>query len=221
MKEINKIIEQIREEPKQEIETVLINWKEHAKLITYLANKIVYDFEVDENNKEVLKQMLLYFTGNKEFNGSLNKGLMLVGGVGTGKSLLFKVFKDYTMNVIKKNSFQMHSAIDIIDNVNTSGVDYLKPYSHNFEGRHAYPIRCYIDDVASTNETVKHYGTDINVIEQLLSLRYNVFERYGTLTHISSNKYPSQLSDQYDKRIIDRMIEMFNVIELTGNSRRK
>lgn len=218
---IEKIIEQIKTEPKNEISTINIDWNKHSKLIVQIANKYVYNYKVDDNNKEVLKDMLLYFTGNENFNGSLNKGLMLVGGVGTGKSLLFKIFKEYTMNVIRNNSFQMHSAIDIIDNVNTTGVEYLKQYSHNYDGRHAYPIRCYIDDIACINETVKHYGTDINVIEQLLSLRYNIYEKYGTLTHISTNKYPNQLTDVYDQRITSRMNEMFNILELKGNDYRK
>jgi len=221
MKKIDKIIKEVKEEPsKTEIEPVEIEWKLHSELILYIANKTVYNFEVDDHNREALKQLLLYFTGNSEFNGSLNKGLMIVGGIGTGKSLLFKIFKKYTMDVIKKNSYQMHTAIDIIDMVNVSGVEYLEQYSHNFEGRHAYPMRCYIDDIASMNENVKNYGTEIKVIERLLSLRYNVFERYGTLTHVSSNKYPDELSEHYDKRITDRMKEMFNILELKGNSRR-
>jgi len=222
MKKINEIINEFSENSsKNEIETVNIEWDKHAKIIQYIANKYVYNFEIDDNNKDVLKQLLLYFTGNSDFNGSLNKGLMLVGGVGTGKSLFFKIFKEYTMNVIKKNSYQMHTAIDIIDSVNISGVKIFEEYSHRYEGKRAYPIRCYIDDIASANENVKYFGTDTSVIEQLLSIRYNIFDKYGTLTHTSSNKYPNQLSEKYDQRIIDRMIEMFNIIELSGDSRRK
>jgi DNA replication protein DnaC len=208
-------------ENKTEIKTIKIDWDIEAKKIQYIAEKMQPGYIINDNNRDVLKKLLQYFTGQEDFEGSLNKGLMLVGGVGTGKSLLFKIFKYYTMNVIKANSFQMHSGIDIIDNVNISGVDYLAKYSHNFEGRRAFPIRCYIDDIGLDNEKIKHFGTDISVIEQLLSLRYNIFERYGTLTHISTNKYPNQLKELYDIRITSRMSEMFNVIELKGNDYRK
>lgn len=219
MKQINEFLDFL-DEKKMELKTIDIDWGIHSNLILRIGKHFTPDFKIDENNQEVLKQMLLYFTGNKKFNGDLNKGILLVGGVGTGKSLLFDIFKKYTSEVIHTNSFQVHSAIDIIDRVNVSGIDILSFYSNNFEGRQAHPVRCYIDDIGTKHETVKHYGTEINVIEQLLSLRYNIYKRYGTLTHASTNLFPSILSETYDKRITDRMVEMFNVIELKGNSRR-
>lgn len=219
MKQINEFLDFL-DEKKIELKTIDIDWVIHSNLILRIGKHFTSDFKIDENNKEILKQMLLYFTGNEKFNGDLNKGILLVGGVGTGKSLLFDIFKKYTSEVIHTNGFQVHSAIDIIDRVNVSGIDILSFYSNNFEGRQAHPVRCYFDDIGTKHETVKHYGTEINVIEQLLSLRYNIYKRYGTLTHASTNLFPSNLSETYDKRITDRMVEMFNVLELKGNSRR-
>lgn len=204
-----------------QIVPVKINWLQHSRKIIEIANIFEHNYEVNDSNKNVLKQLLLYFTGNKEFSGDLTKGIMLVGSTGTGKSLLFKIFKYYTMNIIKTNGYQMHTAIDIIDGVNAYGVEYLQLYSHNLDNKIPHPIRCYIDDIASKNETVMNYGTQIKVIEQLLSMRYNIFEKYGTLTHVSSNKLPSQMKELYEERIISRMAEMFNVIELKGNDFRK
>ncbi len=169
----------------------------------------------------------MYFTGSKEFvlcandlgviEPSLNKGLMIIGGVGTGKSLLFNVFKKYTGEILRTNSFRSYTSISIIDDVNVNGVEHLELFNENY----GYPITCYIDDIASKNETVKHYGTEYNVIEQLLSIRYNAYSRRKKLTHISTNKYPSELEGVYETRIIDRMKEMFNMIELNGKSFRK
>ena len=216
-----------------QIKEIKINWEQHSRGILNIAKSIEPKFKITENNKHVLRLMLLYFSGNPVFitemedyfkvKGSFDKGLLIIGGVGTGKSMLFDIFKHYTMNILHTNSFQVHTAIDIIDSVNVSGVEYLEKYSHNFEhtNKRPNPLRCYIDDIASKNETVKNYGTEINVIEQLLSLRYNVFKRYGTLTHATSNKYPTELLSLYDARIVDRMKEMFNIIELSGESFRK
>lgn len=199
-----------------------INWDEQAKLIFQIAKTFEPGYLVNEYNKDILKQLLLYFTGNQDFNGNLHKGIMLVGGVGTGKSLIFKIFKTYT-GYFRTNSYQSATAIDIIDNVNTFGTKYLDEFSHRFEKNtnKVHPITYYIDDIASKNENIKHYGTDIKVIEQLLSLRYNVFEKYGTLTHVSTNILPSKMKDIYENRIISRMNEMFNIIEIKGRDYRR
>lgn len=222
MKSIKKIIEsQPNFTMGNIIKKVNIEWDVHAKLVFQIAKALEPNYIIDDNNKEIFKQLLLYFTGNDDFNGSLKKGIMLVGDTGTGKSLIFRIFKQYTMHVLRKNSFQLHTCIDIIDNVNVSGISYLDIFSHNKQGNKPYPITCYIDDIASKNEKVKHYGTDINVIEQLLSLRYNVFEKYNKLTHVTTNLFPKQLKNVYDDRITSRMSEMFNVIELKGKDYRK
>lgn len=215
-----------QEEKPKSIQTVIIDWKQHSRGIINIAKNIVPNFVVNSVNKNALRLMLLYFTGNSMFEeeleyGSLDKGILLVGDVGTGKSLLFEIFHYYTREILMVNSFRKFTAIDIIDNVNVSGASYLEQFSNNMIGSKAMPQRCYFDDICSKNETVKHFGTQLNVIEQLLSLRYNIFTRYGILTHATSNKYPSEMEAIYDKRIADRLVEMFNIIELTGKSFRK
>ncbi len=212
-------------EPEKQIMTIPVDWSTHSKGIIKIAEHYEPNFEVTKENENILRLMLLYFTGNPLFEtetkGSLNKGIMLVGGVGTGKSLLFKIFQSYTRNILLTNSFQNFTAIDIVDSVNINGVEWMQQFSHNVVDKISRPIRCYIDDIASRQENVMHFGTKTNVIEQLLSLRYNVFERYGTLTHVSTNLYPASMAEFYESRIIDRMKEMFNIIELGGESFRK
>ena len=83
---------------------------------------------------------------------------------------LMVVSRHYTSEILRANSFQYHFASEIKDSVNINGIDYLEKYNFNY----GYPITCYIDDIASSNENIKHYGTTHSVIEQLLSIRYNV-----------------------------------------------
>lgn len=208
------------------IKSIPINWNEHKQGILNIARDIEPKFTIDKQNKDILTLMLLYFTGNSLFveelkkhsgvDGSLNKGLLLLGGVGTGKTLLFEIFKLYTSQVLRSNSFQLFNALEIIDNVNISGVKELEKF--NFFKDKA--ITCYLDDIAASNEHIKHYGTNLSVMEQLLSIRYTVFNR-GILTHATTNKYPSELTGIYEMRIIDRLKQMFNFIEIKGDSRRR
>jgi hypothetical protein len=214
------------ENPEQNIiQSLNIDIDMHKVGIMNLFKMHVHDFIIDEDNKKAISLLFNYFIGNKQFcdeNGiSLSKGIMFCGGVGTGKSVLMKSFKTYTGEILKVNGFQYFDASEIIDSVNIYGVEYLDKFSHNLSSKKANPISCYIDDIISKNEKIKNYGTEISVIEQLISIRYNIFTRYRKLTHFSTNIYPAEMGKYYDERIIDRLTEMCNIIELPGSSRRK
>lgn len=232
---------------KTAITKINIDWNVAANQIKYISlffcpEKATTDgeyikgtgFQIDKSNKNILKNLLLYFTGNnsvkyitKTKNDTMtnfaksewdfNKGICLIGGVGTGKTLLMKIFKKYTMDILAKNSFVPYSAQEIVHNVESDGLSYLKQFGTASE----IPSVCYFDDVASANEIVNHFGTKTNVIESLLSMRYDVFSRYGKLTHITTNASLSQLQKLYGDRVYDRMIEMFNFIVIEDNSKRK
>lgn len=202
------------------IKSIKIDRKSHVFGILNIFKYLEPNFIVNEYNKEVIGRLLDYFVGAENSFYDLNKGIALFGGVGTGKSLIFKVFKIYTKDVIKINSFISYNAQDIIDIINTKGVASFDSINY-FNGVTSKPTTIYVDDVASKNETVKNFGTEISVIESLLSVRYNIFARYKKLTHITSNKYPNELTEIYDVRIVDRMVEMFNIVELDGESHRK
>jgi len=223
MENFNEIFNKIVSEPDNIIKTIPIDEQAAKKAILNILGSLVPDYVVDDNNKDTLHKLFLYFTGHDKCNElgiNLNKGVYLCGGVGTGKSIIMKAFKAFT-GYLKQNSFQYYTATDIIDNVNISGVEFLGLFNHNYTGSKANPVTCYIDDIASKNEKVKNYGTEINVIEQLISIRYNVFERYRKLTHFSTNIPPAALKNLYDQRITDRLSEMCNIITIAGESRRK
>ena len=232
MNDIEKIFKgEIKAKNESIIKEIKIDWAYHTNGISNIARSIEPNFEYTEDNKKIFKLFLLYFSGNILFEdnckiltgtkGSLSKGLLLIGSVGVGKTLIFNIFKEYTA-MLKNNSFQFHNAIDIIDNVNITGVEYLEKFSDNYIVENMpKPITMYIDDIGSKNEEVNHYGSKSNVIEDLLSIRYNVFSKYNKLTHSSTNLYSEGLKENYDARIIDRIKEMFNIIELKGESFRK
>jgi len=47
-------------------------------------------YDIDESNSFIVKQLALYFSNDKEFekgNYSLSKGIMIMGNVGTGKTM--------------------------------------------------------------------------------------------------------------------------------------
>jgi len=182
-------------------------------------------FDFDDNNTLAVKKLFAYFNGVvsdcEKLEMNLNKGILLVGPVGTGKTDLMESFQGYCSEVIQMNGFQMYTAAEIVDGVKVNGMEFMREFSENSKDNIQRIKTCYVDDIASKNEKAKNYGNDANVIEDFISIRYNIFKRYRKLTHFSTNIYPIDLKKLYDARIIDRLIEMCNILELTGPSRRK
>lgn len=199
------------------IKTIKVNRNIHAIGIHNILKYYEPDFKIIPENVNILRNLLDYFTGNEKCEYNLNKGIALIGGVGTGKSLIFKAFKDYTREILRNNSFIWHDVKEIIDSVNVKGVSFLNEVNE-LNGRYT---TIYIDDICSTNEIVNNFGTKVNVIENLLTFRYMIFSRFRKLTHFSTNKYAPELREMYGERIIDRMREMFNIVELNCDSFRK
>lgn len=208
---------------------IKVDINKHAKGILNIAKHFCRDFQITNDLKPVMGLMLLYFTSSDRFEsefkrlqgneGSLQKGLFLMGGVGTGKTILFKIFREYAMNVIKANGFREHKAADVIKDVKENGTTAIRRYV--ICPSYQKPFVCYFDDLAASTDEINDYGTKVNVMEQVFTDRYIQFQRNGVITHASSNMFPKQLEKVYDVRIIDRFKEMFNFIELNGKSFRK
>ena len=204
------------------IKKILVeNETEHKIGIFNLLKNQIPEYQITSEIKNVLADLLDYFTGN-EFNChskniDLNKGIFLVGPVGTGKSIIMQGYKNYT-RIFRKNSFQYFGINEICDKININGVKELDRFYIQDTGNKFQTITCLIDDLGSRNEIVNNYGTQINVTEQLLTYRYIVFQKYKKLTHFTSNIYPSELSKLYDTRVVERISEMCNVIELSGKN---
>ncbi|RLD69241.1 MAG: hypothetical protein DRI95_00685 [Bacteroidetes bacterium] len=204
------------------IKSISVNWNEHANGILNLIKSNEPNYEMTANHKYLLKELLLYFTGNSEFKGSLNKGILLTGSVGGGKSLLLeRIFKHYTSVINQLNSYHLFNFKELSEDFKIKGdiaLNELKAIKTNNKTT-VKPV--LIDDLGSGNFLVKNYGNDINLIDTIIDIRYLVLSRYRKITHATSNLYISDFKTIVDDRTISRMSEMFNILELEGKDYRK
>lgn len=205
----------------------------HSRLILACANEILSHhgrkFIVDDNNRKVLKFLMLYFNNSPlalnvfpEENYSLDKSIMLVGPAGTGKTLIMDVMKLYLSRIHNPLEYKVFSQTQMLNYFKQhNNIDFFTfntADNKTFEGK---PFHVCLNDIGL--KTQKFYGNDMErVIEEFLYARYEIWEQQYKRTHITTNFDKKDFEDAFGdehNRLSDRY-KMFNVIPLLGESRR-
>ena len=188
------------------------------QMVERIGKYLIPSFELTDIVKDVYTKLIQYVHADPEFPGSLEKGIMLLGPTGTGKTLAMNImqvyraiddtyyFKDgkpYRMN------FDVYHVNDIVSNFIDNGFDGIDLYCRRY-------VACF-DDLGTEIEQVKHYGNNLDVMSHILAERY----AKGLLTFGTSNFPLSVLEEKYDDRTISRMYVLFNFITMTGKDFRR
>ncbi|WP_177764077.1 hypothetical protein [Flavobacterium sp. I3-2] len=184
-------------------------------------------FELNDVTRENIAPFLYYFSKNEKFfkcknlsnlsKPSFDKGLLVIGDFGNGKTSVFKTFEKIFKN-IPGYIFTGYSANHVVVEYEKCTDDILRK---EFEQK-MFKGKRYFDDV-KTERTASNYGK-VNIFKEILEERYN----QKSLTYISCNYkegFPndinealSEFGEKYGGRVYDRLFEMFNIIEFKGKS---
>jgi DNA replication protein DnaC len=179
-------------------------------------------FVIDDENVLIIQNLCYYFAEDERFAGDPNKGLLLVGGVGIGKTTLMEFFKRN-----QKASYRILSCREIESDFSSEGeksvqyCSYNVPIAVNSSPFGHQEIGFCFDDLG-TEANARHYGKEKNVMAEVILNRYDNKIPFPC-THITTNLTADQIKQQYGSRVTDRMREMFNIITFDKNakSRRK
>jgi len=179
-------------------------------------------YQIDDDNKEIVTQLSLYFSGDSRFKGDLSKGLILFGGVGVGKTSMLKFFQRnqiFSYRLISCRDVETQFALE-----GDTSIDYYStnPQIPNNSNPFGHQVIGFCFDDLGTESNSKYYGKEKNVIAEILLNRYdNNLPKNST--HITTNLSVKELSDAYGSRVTDRIKEMMNVIQFDKDtkSRRK
>jgi hypothetical protein len=241
----NEIEARRREEFRREVERPWTAQELYGFVLDYRAAKIGFSanegadgkkvFVVDDMNRDFLKAMCYYFTSDPKFeklcspdgdggmvhhNWRLNKGIMVVGDVGTGKTALMKLFARN-----KRQCFDVMNCIDISFEFARKGDEAIQAlgHVHRYQPRDPYyfyhtELGICFDDLG-TEEEKQHFGNRSNVMAEVILKRYAAGLDFD-MTHITTNLTADALKEMYGPRVWSRMMEMFNIVELRGTDRR-
>jgi ATP-dependent 26S proteasome regulatory subunit len=144
--------------------------------------KILMDdpsFRFIDVDRKVLLCLYAYLTHDQKlcefYNIDPNKGLFLTGPTGVGKTLhskLLRLFYNYNNRYRIKPCHQI--ALEYMD----EGAPILNKYGRNYIDRydHSHDKQVYCFDDLGTEDEVKHYGTQTNVMGQIIMMRYDLFQ---------------------------------------------
>lgn len=167
-----------------------------------------------------------YFYGKKH-NLDLDKGIALIGAYGVGKSTIFNIWHDHLRfnHPFCENLFIKSSLEEIIDDISEHGYinrKYIYNVKENAIGAKIFNPRHLLINEFGHKYDIKTFGTNINeLLESFMMKRYDIFQQNKKLTHITSNYGTVELKELFHPKLVDRFKEMFNIIELKGNSFRK
>jgi DNA replication protein DnaC len=193
-------------------------YDEYKALLSQSANVILQrrrernGFVIDEYNEPVISQIYLYLKMNDKFSGDLQKGVMLVGKYGSGKTLIMQAMSEMYNTAVRTLQVR-HPILRFVKS--TELLYSVKEKSVNDFSR----MPLVIDELGREPKQIMDFGNLTSHMIELLCERYD----NGAWTHGTSNFTLETLAseNQYGKMTGDRIKSMFNFIELTGESRRK
>ena len=196
------------------------------ELIKKIGNNYAKEFLIDKDNRDQIQQMIYYFMNDKRFEGDLSKGIILQGTIGTGKSILMRIFSEKTpgLNFTLTKNFKYYTSIDIYGEFVKNGYAAIEHYSQYLKSEDVlieWHNSIMIDELGTESTTAKDYGNSVNVMEMIIAKRYNNWQSCGQLTHFTTNLTPEEIESNYGERIRSRFAEMCNPIILVGTDRRR
>jgi len=183
------------------------------------AVRIEKNFVEDEFVKPVIDTLMHYLRNDEQNETRPEKGIMLRGPVGTGKTLLLTAYCN-VFNVISRiiendQEFKMVPSYMVIDDFFKKGYEIFDNGIYGDNSWRKNPL-LIIDDLGSEAD-ISHFGNVADPIGQLILRKYDAKLKI----HCSTNLGSQSLKNKYGERIFSRMKEMFNVITLKGEDRRK
>jgi len=177
-----------------------------------------------------LEPLIYYFSKDDRFfdcenlsklsEPSFEKGLLIIGNFGNGKTSTMKVFEKIFKG-IPGIGFKGYSANEVVTMFEKCSLDTDR---NEFEKTMWRGIR-YFDDL-KTERIASNYGK-VNIFKEILEERYSRKSKTFVTCNFKKD-FPNDLNaaldefeDKYESRVYDRLFEMFNIIEFKGKSFRK
>jgi DNA replication protein DnaC len=169
------------------------------------------NFKIQQEDIPTIYKLLIYAIQDHKsaikLGIDLNKGILLSGPIGCGKTSLMHLIKPF---VHPKNDYKIKTCREVSFEFAKHGYEALNIYTLKSNNQNKLSGYCF-DDLGAEQQ-IKHFGNDCNVMAEILITRYEQFIENGTVTHITTNLSASEIEKAYGNRVRSRLRQMFNLI---------
>ncbi|MBF4473299.1 ATPase [Flavobacterium sp. HJJ] len=177
-------------------------------------------FKISNDDKPTIYKLLIYAIRDNEnafrLGLDLNKGILLSGPIGCGKTSLMHLIKPF---LYAKCDYKIKTTRFVSFEFAKYGFEALRPYTEKSNQQIRLTGYCF-DDLGAEQQ-IKHFGNDCNVMAEILISRYEQFVENGSVTHITTNLSASEIENCYGNRVRSRLRQMFNLITFNSQSKDK
>lgn len=206
--EIKEIIERIKANKEQKkrkykVELTPEQLQERLNIWQTIGETMIQNYKLPQ----YAERLLCWEHFVDKYGDDMQKGILLRGNTGAGKTFLFDVANNYN-KIDSYAPFVKVNARDISAEFSLKGWETVKKYTEIYN--------LLIDDLGAETIT-QHYGCRVSPITEIIDRR----EELGKITHATTNVL--KLETIYDDRTISRMYSLFNVwtINTTKDYRRE
>lgn len=178
-------------------------------LINRHAQRLCPSWALDDDNREVVTSVAAWLAREPRQNIDLNKGLLIIGNVGTGKTLLLRALRE-AMRDSYGAMFGIRSCAEMVRVFADEGYQGIEDWLNG-------PHVCF-DDLGS-EQAGAHYANKTNLMAEVIEARY---ERLSSgrkcWTHLSTNLGTDEIERRYGARAYSRLKHMCNLLDLGSSS---
>lgn len=154
-------------------------------------------FTVDDENREQLTRIM-------EIIERGEKGIVLCGKTGSGKTFIFEILNKILYPPFDKRRIPVRHVDDVISKYNKIGDEIFEQITNQ--------NICY--DELGREKIGRYYGSECDVMQHLIAHRYNQYKKLNYLTFFTTNYSQADLRERYGEHSYSRLNEMTEFIKL-------